>query len=86
MSSELLKLKNIGPKSAVWLEEIGVQNRQDIVDRGVVRVYQQLKMRRPEQITTVALYVLEGAVTDVHWNLIGEGRKEELKELALLAS
>jgi DNA transformation protein and related proteins len=70
--------KNIGPKTAAWLEAIGVRDRADLERLGVEEVYERLKLAG-FPITLVGLYALEGAVTGTHWQRIPLGRREALK-------
>jgi DNA transformation protein and related proteins len=69
---------NIGPKSTLWLREVGVQTTADIKRIGVLEVF-QLLVERGINPAVVMLYALEGAVTNTHWNKIGEERKAELR-------
>lgn len=73
-------LKNIGPKSAVWLRDIGVHTRADLQEMGVVVAWSILKHQRPKQVNALLLYALEGALTDRHWNAIDLERKATLKQ------
>jgi DNA transformation protein and related proteins len=69
---------NIGPKSMQWLREVGVHTTTDIERIGVVEVF-QLLVERGINPAVVMLYALEGAITNTHWNAIGDERKAELR-------
>ena len=75
-------LKNIGPKSAAWLQDIGIHTRDDLEAMGAVMAYKILKHQRPGQVTILLLYALDGALSGKHWNALGPERKEALKRAA----
>ena len=74
---ELAKLKNIGLKTEVWLNDIGIYTLDDMEALGVVEVYKRLKQSRND-VSQVALYALQGAVMDLHWNAIPEDIRLQL--------
>ena len=82
-SKALIKLKNIGPKIASRLNEIGVNSRKDLQRIGAVEAHKQIKRNYPDETLPVCyyLYSFEGAVTDTHWNDIPEKRKQALRKL-----
>ncbi len=69
---------NIGPKSMQWLHEVGVHSTADIERIGVEDVF-RLLVERGINPAVVMLYALEGAVTNTHWDAIGDERKAELR-------
>ena len=75
-------LKNIGPKTAAWLHDIGIHTRADLEEMGAVMAYKILKHQRPEQVTILLLYALDGALSEKHWNALGPERKTVLKREA----
>ena len=74
-------MKNLGPKSTEWLQDIGVHTVKDIEELGVVMTYKILKHRFPG-VNRVMLYALYGALHDIHWNSITPEVKEELNRAA----
>ena len=74
--SDLLKLKNIGAKTAVWLEAIGIHSREDIEDLGAVEVYRRLQDHYPVSLN--ALWALQGAIMDMPFNQLPEVIKADL--------
>ena len=72
------KLKNIGPKSAQWMREIGLETRADLEEMGVVMAYHIMR-HRIKGINVLMLYALEGALTDTHWNALPPARKAALQ-------
>ena len=74
-------LKNIGPKTAAWLQEIGIYTKRNLVDIGPVMAFKILQ-HRFNGINTLALYALYGAIHDVHWNSIPPETKDKLRKEA----
>ena len=72
-------IKNMGPKSRVWLHEIGIDTLQDLEALGAVEVYQRLKASRPTDITLNMLWGLQAALLNIHWNMLTPEMKADLK-------
>jgi len=72
-----LKLRNIGPKSAAWLRQVGLRTQEDLVAAGPVEAYMRVK-RAGFKPSLNMLYALEGALQDCHWQEIPEARRAEL--------
>ncbi|WP_305806483.1 TfoX/Sxy family protein [Stenotrophomonas sp. YIM B06876] len=71
------KLRNIGPKSAAWLRQVGLRTRADLVAAGPVGAF--VKVRRAGFKPSLnLLYSLEGALVDCHWQEIPEARRQQL--------
>ena len=79
---ELTELKNIGKKIASRLNEVGIFSEDGLRKTGPVGAHQMIKEKYPAETLSVCyyLYSFEGALSDTHWNDIGEKRKRELKE------
>ena len=75
-------LKNIGPKTAAWLHDIGIHTLDDLEAMGAVMAYKILKHQRPGQVTILLLYALDGALSGKHWNALGLERRKALKREA----
>ena len=72
-----LKLRNIGPKSAAWLRQVGLRTREDLVAAGPVDAFMRVK-RAGFKPSLNMLYALEGALQDCHWQDVPEARRVEL--------
>ena len=71
------KLRNIGPKSAAWLRQVGLRTLDDLASAGAVGAY--MKVRRAGFKPSLnLLYALEGALLDCHWQQLPEARRGEL--------
>lgn len=72
-----VKLRNIGPKSAAWLRQVGLRSREDLVAIGAAEAF--VKVRRAGFKPSLnLLYALEGALLDCHWQDVSEARRSEL--------
>jgi len=78
MREELLKLKNIGEKTADWLIDVGITSPQQIELLGAIAVYRQLRSKYP--VNRTALWALQGALMNIPYNQIPEDVKEILLE------
>ncbi|QNN45612.1 TfoX/Sxy family protein [Thermomonas brevis] len=75
------KLRNIGPKSAAWLRQVGLRSLDDLAAVGAVEAY--MKVRRAGFKPSLnLLYSLEGALKDCHWQEVPEARRTELVQAA----
>ena len=75
------KLRNIGPKSAAWLRQVGLRSLEDIAAVGTVDVF--MKVRRAGFKPSLnLLYALEGALNDCHWQEVPDARRIELVQAA----
>ena len=71
------KLRNIGPKSAAWLRQVGLRTRDDLAAVGTVEAFMRVK-RAGFKPTLNLLYAIEGALQDCHWQEISDERRSEL--------
>ncbi len=79
--TKLQELKNIGPKSASWLEELGIHTRSDLAAYGSVEVYRALKASG-RRVSVILVYALEGALLDLHWQALPPSLKQKLEDEA----
>ena len=70
-------MRNIGPKSAAWLRQVGLRTPEDIVAVGSVEAFMRVK-RAGFKPTLNLLYAIEGALLDCHWQEIPDERRNEL--------
>jgi hypothetical protein len=71
------KIRNVGPKSAAWLRQVGVRTQEDLVRLGAVEAFMKVK-RAGFRPSLNLLYALEGALADCHWADLPEERKAAL--------
>ena len=73
----LPKLRNIGPKSAAWLRQVGLRSREDLEAVGAVEAFMRVR-RAGFKPSLTLLYALEGALLDCHWQQVPDERRSEL--------
>ena len=83
MSSRDVKIRNVGPKSAAWLRQVGVRTTEDLERVGPVEAFLKVK-RAGFRPSLNLLYSMAGALADCHWAELPEERKQAL--LAALES
>lgn len=71
------KLRNIGPKSAAWLRQVGVHTPEELAELGPIETFMRIK-RAGFRPSLNLLYALEGALLDVHWQEVSPERRSEL--------
>lgn len=71
------KLRNIGPKSAAWLRQVGLRSHEDLAAVGSVEAFMRVK-RAGFRPSLNLLYALEGALLDCHWQQLPDDRRGEL--------
>jgi DNA transformation protein and related proteins len=71
------KIRNVGPKSAAWLRQVGVRTQDDLVRLGAVEAFMKVK-RAGFRPSLNLLYALEGALADCHWADLPDERKTAL--------
>lgn len=73
------KLRNVGPKSAAWLRQVGLRSAEDLIAIGAVEAF--MKVRRAGFKPSLnLLYSLEGALLNCHWQDVPEDRRNALIE------
>ncbi len=83
MRADLLRLRNIGEKSAQWLLEAGYETPAQLEADGAALVFWKLRQSRPVSLNM--LWALQGALLDIHWARLPEAMKTALlKELQML--
>ena len=71
------KIRNVGPKSAAWLRQVGVRSIDDLRREGPVDTFLKVK-RAGFRPSLNLLYSMEGALVDCHWTDLTDERKQQL--------
>ena len=71
------KIRNVGPKSAAWLRQVGIKTDAEVRAIGALEAFMKVK-RAGFKPSLNLLYALEGAVLDCHWTALSAERKSEL--------
>ena len=72
-----VKMRNIGPKSAAWLRQVGLRTLEDVAAVGTVEAFMRVR-RAGFKPGLNLLYAIEGALLDCHWQEVPEERRQEL--------
>lgn len=75
------KLLNLGPKSAIQLEKIGVKNINQLRAKGAIRCYYELTQQPGQKPGLNFLYALFGAIENRHWHSYRKKKGEILIHL-----
>lgn len=76
MRGDLVKLKNIGAKSAARLADVGVTSAAQLEELGAVEVFKRLRAQRGVNIAM--LWALQGALMDLPWYALPPDIKQAL--------
>lgn len=71
------KIRNVGPKSAAWLRQVGIRTEEDLRKLGAVEAYRRVKVAGFKP-TLNLLYSMAGAEDDCHWTQLSAERKAAL--------
>lgn len=77
MSARDVKIRNVGPKSAAWLRQVGVRTSEDLFRVGPVEAFLKIK-RAGFRPSLNLLYSMAGAIDDCHWTDLSSERKDGL--------
>lgn len=77
MATTPLKLRNIGPKSAAWLRQVGLRTEDELRAIGALEAFMRVK-RAGFKPSLNLLYALEGALLDCHWQDVPSERRSAL--------
>jgi len=75
----LRDLRGIGPRSAQWLESVGIVTEADLEALGAVEAYVRVKRAYPQRVSLNLLYGLQGALLGIPWNMLPPEMKDELR-------
>ncbi|HST29031.1 MAG TPA: TfoX/Sxy family protein [Rudaea sp.] len=71
------KIRNVGPKGAAWLRQVGVRTQDDLVKLGPVDAFMKVK-RAGFRPSLNLLYALAGAIENRHWAALPDEQKHAL--------
>jgi hypothetical protein len=78
LGTPIEQLKNLGPTSAAWLHEIGVQTKADLQRIGPAVAYRLVAQRHP-RCSLNLLWAMVASLADKDWRDISEEEKERWK-------
>jgi len=71
------KIRNVGPRSAAWLRQVGIRNIDDLREMGCIEVYARV-VKAGFKPSLNLLYAMAGAEDDCHWTALSDERKAVL--------
>lgn len=71
-------LRNLGPKSALWLAEAGIRTLDELEELGAVKAYARLKAIKPKSTSLNLLWALAAGLEDRDWRELSAEEKAEL--------
>ena len=77
--SEIAQLRNLGARSAAWLNAVGIYTRADLEHVGPVLAYRMVKDQGYGPNLNL-LYAMVGALRDEHWTALPPAEKARLRE------
>ena len=77
MNARDVKIRNVGPKSAAWLRQVGVRTIEDLTRIGPVEAFLKVK-RAGFRPSLNLLYSMAGALADCHWTDLPDAQKAAL--------
>lgn len=85
-SVKIENLRNLGPKSAARLREIGIETRDDLEKRGVILAFLEVEAIYPRWSNLAFLWAMWGALHDCDWRELSEETKTKLRAALELES
>lgn len=79
MSRSIERLRNLGPKSARMLAEVGIHSESDLRAVGAAEAYARLRLVSAHGLSLNALYAMYGALMDCDWRSLPPDAKAELR-------
>lgn len=75
---DLAEARNLGPRTAGRLREVGIENRAQLAEIGAIEAWHRLRFRFGTAVTRIALYAMAGALAGYPWNQLPDALKAEL--------
>ena len=76
--TKLTEMVNIGKEMENKLQNVGIDSAEKLAEIGSKEAYLRIKEVYP-RVCLVHLYVLEGAITNTHYNCLPEETKKDLR-------
>ena len=76
---------DLGPKSGVWLAEIGIHTKSDLRRDGAASAYARVKARHPKEASRNLLWALHGALAGERWDRLAAATKARLDDETAVA-
>ncbi|MCW8877096.1 MAG: TfoX/Sxy family protein [Kangiellaceae bacterium] len=80
-NTPIAQLKNLGPKSAEQLAQVGILNYQQLLEKGAIESFELLCSLEQFQPSLNFLYAMLGAIENKHWTEYKQRKGKLLLEL-----
>lgn len=80
MARTILQLRNLGPRCAEWLAEIGIHDENDLRSVGAGAAYREIVIRGIVRPHRMRLYALGGTLLEMDCGKLPREIKRELEE------
>lgn len=77
LSQPVENLRNLGPTSAAWLNEVGITSIAELEQRGPAVAYRIVKQQRPKASLNL-LWAIAAGLADKDWRELSDKEKERL--------
>ena len=77
-SQPVSTLRNLGPKSAMMLVQVGISTLGELRELGAVKAYVRVKSLRPKFASLNLLWALAAGLEDRDWRELDAAEKESL--------
>lgn len=78
----LADLPSLGLTSAELLADVGIDDLESLREHGAIGSFTALRMQFGKRITVNWIYAIECALQGIHWRMLTEARKTELRDAA----
>lgn len=75
-------MRSLGPKSASWLKDVGIETEGDLRALGAIAAYRRVKAGNPKSVSLNLLWGLHAALEGGSWKDIAPATKARLKREA----
>ena len=77
----LAALRNLGPVSAKWLHDAGIESPAELRAVGALEAFRRVALHRGGDVTLNLLYALDGAVRGERWDHLPVDIRRKLKAM-----
>jgi DNA transformation protein and related proteins len=81
-TSPLVRMRNLGPACAAWLEAAGIHSEAEIRRLGAVETFRRVAFSRSGDVSMNLRYALEGAIRGVRWDHLSREERVALRAAA----
>ena len=80
MTRAIVELRNLGPKMARRLAEVGIEDEDDLRRVGPADAYARLRFAADRPVSLIALYAMHAALSGCDWRDLSGTEKAALRD------